>query len=306
VLLVVCPNLGIDRVLQVENFQAAKVQRSRSVLTQPGGKGSNVARVFRQLGGDVVLVGFVGKANGRLIIEPLKRFGIHVDVVAAYSGESRTCTIVCDTASRSHPTVINEETPQIERDARAKLLAKVERWIPKVDGVLTTGSLSTGLRDDFYAEVLDRARRKGKLTAIDATGAVLRLGLLAGPAFIKPNREEFFQLTNGSCAPSVFALAPHTALTFGKAGAVLLRDGECLYAEPPRLSDVNPIGAGDAFCAAYLKYLLKRRPAAECLRVAMAAAASDASTLRPGLVNIPELQSLTSRVELRFLCNSGL
>ena len=300
-LLVVCPNLGIDRVLQVENFQAAKVQRSRSVLTQPGGKGSNVARVFRQLGGDVVLVGFVGRANPHLIRRPLEHFGVHVDVVAAYPGESRTCTIVCDIGSRAHPTVINEETPLIEPEASAKLLTKVERWIPKVDGVLTTGSLSTGLPEDFYAQILDRARREKKFTAIDATGSVLRSGLLAGPDFIKPNREEFFQLTNGSTPPSVFALAPHTALTFGRAGAVLVHRGRCLYAGPPQLFDTNPIGAGDAFSAAYLKYLLQQRPAAECLQFAMAAAASDASTLRPGFVDIPQLQSLTARVALRFL-----
>jgi len=301
VLLVVAPNLAIDRILQVQNFQPTKVQRSRSVLTQPGGKGSNVARVFRQLGGDVVLLGFVGRASAALIRQPLQRFGIHVDVVAAYSGESRTCTILCDTQSLAHPTVINEETPQVDSDACDKLLAKVRRWIRKVDGVLTTGSLPTGLPGDLYARILEYARMKGKLTAIDATGAVLRAGLLARPAFMKPNQEEFFHLTNGSGASSVVMLAPHTALTLGKAGAVLVQQGRCVYARPPQLFDANPIGAGDAFVAAYLRCLLNRRPAAECLRLAMAAAASDAATLRPGFVDIPQVQSLAPRVELRFL-----
>ena len=300
-LLVVCPNLGIDRVLQVENFQATKVQRSSSVLTQPGGKGSNVARVFRQLGGEVVLLGFVGRANAKLIRQPLQHFGIHVDVIPAYGGESRTCTIVCDTESSSHPTVINEETPKIDQDAGSKLLAKVQQWIPKIDGVLTTGSLSTGLPDDFYAQILDLGRRRGKLTAIDATGSALRSGLLGRPTFMKPNREEFLQLTTGACVPRIVALPPHTALTFGKAGAVLLHQGQCLYASPPRLFDTNPIGAGDAFCAAYLKYLLDRRPAAECLQFAVAAAASDAATLRPGFVDVSDVHSLAPKVELRFL-----
>jgi tagatose 6-phosphate kinase len=306
VLLVVCPNLGIDRVLQVDDFQAAKVQRSRSVLTQPGGKGSNVARVFRQLGGGVVLLGFVGRANAHLIREPLERFGIHVEVVTAFGAESRTCTIVCDTESQSHPTVINEETPQIERGASAKLLAKVEHWIPRVDGVLTTGSLSTGLPQDFYAQILDRGRRHGKLTAIDATGGALRSGLLAGPTFTKPNREEFFQLTNGSSTPSVHALAPHTVITFGRAGAVLVHEGQCVYAAPPQVFDTNPIGAGDAFCAAYLKYLLHRRSAEECFQFAIAAAASDAATLRPGFIDVSQVHSLTARVELRFLGRGDL
>src|SRR5207247_2334328 len=156
------------------------------------------ARVFRQLGGDVVLVGFVGRGAGSVVSEPLRRLGIHIDSVAAYDGPNRTCTIICDPQLTSHPTVINEESPQIDPGARAKLLNKIDRWIPRVDGVLTTGSLSTGLPDELYAGILDRARSKGKITAIDAAGSALRLGLLARPVFMKPNTEEFSQLTRKS------------------------------------------------------------------------------------------------------------
>src|SRR5262245_12608866 len=215
-LLVVCPNLAIDRVLEVEGFEAAKVQRSRSVVTQPGGKGSNVARVFRQLGGDVVLVGFLGATNASLIRRPLEELGIEVDAVVAYPGDSRTCTIVCDPKSRSHPTVINEESPQIDPGANEKLLAKVRRWLPHVRAVLTTGSLSTGLPDDFYARILEFARIRGKLTGIDAAGTVLAKGLQAQPEFMKPNKEEFDRLTRSANGP--LSLARHTALTFGPAG----------------------------------------------------------------------------------------
>src|SRR5262245_56949472 len=105
-LLVVCPNLALDRILTVDNFQAATVQRARAVVVQPGGKGSNVARVFRQLGGRVVLAGFVGRENGRAISRPLRESGIHVEAVPAFAHESRTCTIVCDSKAGSHPTVI--------------------------------------------------------------------------------------------------------------------------------------------------------------------------------------------------------
>jgi tagatose 6-phosphate kinase len=302
VLLVVCPNLAIDRILEVDNFQVEKVQRTRSVLTQPGGKGSNVARVFRQLGGDVVLLGFAGSVNPQKIREPLRRFGIHAEVVIGYEGESRTCTVVCDPISHAHPTVVNEETPRLDDGAAGKLLSKVRRWISRVDGVLTTGSLSTGLPDDFYAKILDEARLRGKLTAIDASGAVLRAGLLAHPVFMKPNTEEFFRLTRGSssAAPALVRLASHSALTFGRAGAVLIHEGRCLFGAPPRVVDTNPIGAGDAFAAGYLKYLLERRSAAECLRFAIAAGACDASTLRPGFLDTSQIQSLAHQVELRF------
>src|SRR5262245_32497276 len=113
-LLVVSPNLAVDRILEVADFRADCVQRSRSVVTQPGGKGSNAARVFRQLGGEVALVGFVGRRNATWIVGPLQRMGIHVDAIEAFEGESRTCTIILDPSSNSHPTVINEESSLIE------------------------------------------------------------------------------------------------------------------------------------------------------------------------------------------------
>jgi fructose-1-phosphate kinase PfkB-like protein len=196
--------------------------------------------------------------------------------------------------------VINEESPAIDRNAAAKLLVKIQRWIPRVDGVLTTGSLSTGLPDHFYAEILDHARNRGKVTAIDAAGTVLRSALTAHPTFIKPNAEEFSAVTRVAGGSSLLMLAPHTALTFGRMGAVIVREGKCLYAAPPRLFDINPIGTGDSFAAGYLRKLLERQLVEHCLRSAMAAAACDAATLRPGFIDISQYRSLASQVELRF------
>jgi 1-phosphofructokinase family hexose kinase len=291
-LLVVCPNLAVDRILQVNHFESGKVQRTGTALTQPGGKGSNVARVFRQLGGEVVLTGFVGRRNGDQIIEPLRRIGVQVDAVAGFEGDSRTCTIICDPTSAAHPTVINEESPAIERWAAASLLSVVEKWIGRVDAVLTTGSLSHGLSDHFYAEVLDRARSRGRLTALDATGPALRFGLLTRPSFMKPNAEEF----HGLIAESSFSfIAEHTALTFGTAGAALIHGEECLYEIPPRIFDINPIGSGDAFTAAYLHALMRGSKARDCLRFAVAAAACDAGTLRPGFIDPRTINGLVGK-----------
>jgi 1-phosphofructokinase family hexose kinase len=300
-LLVVCPNLAIDRILQVDHLTRGTVQRSRQAVVQPGGKGSNVARVFRQLGGDVVLIGFVGSRNGECVVEPLQRTGIHVDVIEAYQ-ETRTCTIVCDTKADIHPTVINEESPVVGPAGVAALLKKVERWIPRVDGVLTTGSLSMGVPVDLYAEVLDRARERGKITAIDATGGALRIGLGVRPTFMKPNTAEMRELFESS---AISLLAAHTVLTFGKTGAVVLHEGQCLYAPPPRVFTSNPVGAGDAFNAGYLKSLLERRSGEDCFRLALAAAASDAGTLRPGWIDPAQVAKLATEVEPRFTATAS-
>jgi 1-phosphofructokinase family hexose kinase len=295
-LLVVCPNLAVDRILQVENFQPNEVQRSRSVIVQPGGKGANVARVFRQMSGQVVLVGFAGRQNRRWLVEELTAVGVRVDPVEAFE-TNRTCTIICDSRPGLHPAVINEESPGVEASAAARLLEKVARWVPRAEGVLTTGSLPQGLPADFYAAVIDFARSRGKLTAIDATGSALRSGLRARPEFMKPNTAELRELLAGS---TISMLAAHTAFTFGTAGAALLHEGKCIYGPPPRIFDVNPVGAGDSFVAGYLKSLLQGDPPSSCLRRGMAAAACDSGTLRPGYITRPAVDRLSAQVELRF------
>jgi tagatose 6-phosphate kinase len=241
----------------------------------------------------------VGRGNMRRITEPLRHIGVQVDVVPAFARDSRTCTIICDPVSANHPTVINEEGSEVEAGSEAKLLAKVEKWMPHVDTVLTTGSLPSNVSAGLYAQIIDGARLKGKITGLDATGLALRMGLLARPSFIKPNSSEFYQLIHGA-GSGVLMLPPHTAVTIGEAGALVIHEGRCMYASPPQLFDANPIGAGDAFVAGYLKYLGGRADATECLKFAMAAAASDASTLRPGFVDRSQVERLVSKVVPRF------
>jgi 1-phosphofructokinase family hexose kinase len=306
-LLVVSPNLAIDRILEVDGFRSSAVQRSRQVRTQPGGKGSNVARVFRQLGGDVILTGFVGRRNGSWIVEPLRSLGVRVDTIEGYSGESRTCTIICDTSTRDHPTVINEESPEIEANAKNRLLETIEAWLPRVRAIIVTGSLSRGLDQTFYRDVLARARSRGLYSVIDATGAALCEGLQAEPSLLKVNLEEA-RATFGdlSSDPREAAehlirqpkLRPHTIITFGEKGALLVRDGSVLFASPPQTFHVNPIGAGDTFAAAFVNAILAEKSPEDALLFATAAAASDANTIEPGNVVVEEVRSLLGRVTL--------
>jgi fructose-1-phosphate kinase PfkB-like protein len=114
---------------------------------------------------------------------------------------------------------------------------------------------------------------------------------------MKPNVDEFRQLTNGA---ALSPIATHTALTLGKAGAFLIHDGRCIQALPPRIYDINPIGAGDAFTAGYLKGLMNGAAAEDCLRTAMAAACADVATIRPGFVERRAVESLQKEVEFRY------
>lgn len=299
-LLVVAPNLAVDRILEVDGFRPSAVQRSLSAFSQPGGKGSNVARVFRQLGGDVVLAGLVGERNAAQIVEPLKAMGVHVEAIQAFPGESRTCTIIRD-LSGAHPTVINEESSQIQPGIQKDFVTLIDRWLPQAAAVLVTGSLSSGLPQDFYRLVLDRARVLGIPAMIDATGPILREGLRGKPAILKANvLEAATVLESIGATPRDVArrlkgkpgLPAQTLVTFGSEGAVFVEGGKAWFCTAPPVPPVNPIGAGDSFAAGYLKACIDGTPHPEALRVATAVAAADVTTLRPGWIAGEDLVSL--------------
>src|SRR5689334_18304069 len=137
-LLVVSPNLATDRIVEVEQLRVGEVQRSRTILSQPGGKGSNAARVFRQLGGEVVLLGFTGRRNSDWISGPLRQMGIHIEAVDGHDGETRVCTTILERQSNRHPTVINEESRPIEPQAFEALDRRLDELLEGARFVLVT------------------------------------------------------------------------------------------------------------------------------------------------------------------------
>jgi 1-phosphofructokinase family hexose kinase len=307
-LLIVCPNLAMDRILEVPNFRTTIVQRSVQTTTQPGGKGINAARVFRELGGEVVLTGFVGRDCSAQIAESLKKIDIQYDAVEAFP-ETRVCTLILD--GRNHPTVINEESMDVDSHAAELLLNVVDKWMPRAAAVLGTGSLSRGLSNDFFRYVLERARSVGKFTALDTTGPALAEGVQAKPGFLKLNAPEFAQFS-GVSSPRTESvrdylrkfgsdLAHHTAITFGEVGAILHVNGQLWQAAPPQVFTANPIGAGDAFAAGYLHEFLASGDAERSFRCGLAAGASDANSFRPGEVNASEIRILEREVHVEQL-----
>ena len=173
------------------------------------------------------MTGFVGRDCSARIAESLNKSDIQFDAVEAFP-ETRVCTLILD--GKNHPTVINEESMDVDSHAAELLLNVVDKWMPRAAAVLGTGSLSRGLSNDFFRYVLERARSVGKFTALDTTGPALAEGVQAKPGFLKLNAPEFAQFS-GVSSPRTESvrdylrkfgsdLAHHTAITFGEVGAI--------------------------------------------------------------------------------------
>jgi 1-phosphofructokinase len=71
-IITVTMNPAIDKTVDIEAFNYGGLNRISSVVLDPGGKGINVSKTIRHLGGKTVATGFLGGTGGVIIKNALK------------------------------------------------------------------------------------------------------------------------------------------------------------------------------------------------------------------------------------------
>ena len=75
-------NAALDRTQRIEHpLVVGKLNRATSSHLEPGGKGINVSRAIKALGGNSVALGFCAGTNGRIMKDMLTAADIHHDFV---------------------------------------------------------------------------------------------------------------------------------------------------------------------------------------------------------------------------------
>jgi 1-phosphofructokinase family hexose kinase len=275
-MLVVTPNLCIDRTHRVDRFDAGTVNRPRSVDVAAGGKGVNVARALRDLGGPATVLGFRMAEGGAQLEGLLRAEGIEPDLVDA-PGALRSAIVIVEDSGRA--TVLNEPGPTLDASHRDALLDRVAQRLDATGSpiVIGSGSLPPGLPADTYGQLCTTARARHALVIVDAARDALAAALAAEPDLVTPNLAEAESMATGVVVESSehaedraeiqdrawtaartlrAAGARRVVVTAGVHGAGYAdADGEQWF-DAPTVALVNPIGAGDAFVAGVAQHLL--------------------------------------------------
>src|SRR5262249_13162354 len=111
VIVTVTLNAAFARTITVPNFQRGQRHRARAGLPLAGGRGLNVSRALKLMGGPVIATGLAGGQAGMRIVERRTGEAILNDFVRI-EGESRTTTAVVDPTSNTY-TEINEWGPEV-------------------------------------------------------------------------------------------------------------------------------------------------------------------------------------------------
>ena len=307
-MLAVGANLALDRTLHLAVLVPGHVQRPRSAEATAGGKAVNVCRAAQAHGVRPRLVANLPGRLGDYVGDLLDLEGHDVRRVTT-AGEARSAIIVIEDGGRA--TVLNEPGPELVPEHRAALLRAVDEEARGHRVAVMSGSLPPGATDGLYADLVDAAHRRGAVVVLDAARRPLRDALAAGPDVVTPNLAEARAVLTGAGDESVEpegegvvddAVEAAIALRAAGAKAALVTAGRhgvggadaegTFWVTAPRVPEVNPIGAGDAFAAGLAAGLERGEGLREAALRAVATGAASVATPLAGQVDAALLQVL--------------
>jgi tagatose 6-phosphate kinase len=308
---VVAPNTAIDSYYELPELAVGEVNRATTVLHTAGGKGNNMARAVKMLGGRVLSLGIVGGSGGQFIVNELQREGIPSDMVWAAHETRRTSTIPVPTLRQS--TVVLENGVPVGDEARGALTDKVLSNAAKAPFLTLTGSLPPDFPDDYYATLIDKLKTLPVRVAVDCSGKLLELATKACPSIVKVNVSEFCS-TFGIAAWSWQAAAARAddlgidivIVTDGIHGAyVFSRECESFRVVTTVETLVNTTGAGDTFMAGLLVAINRGAPLEQASRLASSAAAASLQHIGSGFLDKKMAAHYLKQTQVEVLNRAG-
>ena len=303
----ICLNPALDRTVTVDQLVPGYVNRIRSVRTDVGGKGVNVAVVCRRLGLDAQVIGCAGvdgyaKLRAKAAAE---RIGCEFQTV---EGAIRVNTKVV-ALDGSGVTELNE--PGVSLTAE-DLDLFFDMAVDKCRGsnyVVLTGSLPPGCTPGIYRslmELIGPAR-----CILDASGLALREGVKAKPFLIKPNHHELaatlgrelhtLEDIRQAAQTFVDAGVRHVVVSLGGDGALYAGEDGCCHIPAIPAEVRSTVGAGDAMVGGLLYGMVKHGTIREGLRAGIAAGTASVMTEGTQLIIPDDFLRLIPQVRIQEL-----
>lgn len=259
-------NPSVDRTVEVETLARGEVMRALSVRVDPGGKGINVARALATHGFASCAVITCGGAEGEHLLALLRETGIDV-VPVPIAGSIRSNITVVEPDGTT--TKFNEPGASLTGDEQSAVfsavrtaLASVPRDLTAATWLVASGSLPPGAPESLYADLIREVAGSGARVVVDTSGPALEAVLAAGPALVKPNREELAAVTGRQLATIDDVVEAAKVLrecgagavlaSLGADGAVLVDADGALHGRTPAAVPMSSVGAGDAMLAGFL------------------------------------------------------
>jgi 1-phosphofructokinase family hexose kinase len=305
-ILCLTPNPAIDRTLILPSLVLGSVQRAERVIAAAGGKGLNVARAIRILGGESWCMGFAGGHNGRLLADLAQNDGLHSSWTWIDS-ETRTCIILV--SQNGGVTEIDEPGLPVSKSDWKRLQQDVYNQISSANLVCVSGSLPPLSSADDLQALLSMLVDTGKQVWVDTSGTALDTVLTCPGICIKVNGDEIgrslaFEVKDVPSAKRALMMlgkrGPTTyVITLGAAGALLATNEGRWYAQGPRVTVVSTVGSGDSFLGGFVNALDNGRDYPDALCDAVAAGTANTLSAGGGQFAFQEFKELRKQIQIQ-------
>ena len=306
-ILTVTLNPSVDKILEVPDFHAGKLNTIDEVSTQPGGKGVNVAIMLRSLGHDVVAAGFAGSGPGRMVQNSLRDLGI-TTAFTLVEEKTRTNYIILD-KNAGVITQIRQDGPQITPYDLEQFRRTYERLITTADIVLIAGSLPPGAEPSFCAELVRLATHRNIRVALNIREPIMAASMPAGPFLAEPDLRNVdsygpYDLTDHDQRVAlVREIGQDASIAVVHAGgeALLVAENEAYSISIPACGLLGRIRLDDALTAGMIDAVMSGGAIADVGREGVAGALAAAASPTGRFASRDDIDACTSQVEVKPL-----
>jgi 1-phosphofructokinase family hexose kinase len=302
-------NPSIDQHIIIDRLVKDDAIRAKDISREPGGKGINVSRVVKELGGQTKAFAIIGGCAGYMMRDLLDRNRIDFGVIEII-GETRINVIVTDLSDRTQ-TRISMAGPCIGIENIRDFIKLIDEAKPAPSFWVLGGSLPPGAPKDTYKRIIKHLREKGQRCILDADGDALRLGIEGVPYLIKPNEFEFERLLNKPITSDNNIIEASKELcsrgieivivSLGARGAIIVTKEEAFKFESPKVEVRSKVGAGDSLIGGLLVALERGLSLKEAGRYAVAAGTAAVITEGTKLCLRKDVERLIDAVKIQSL-----
>jgi 6-phosphofructokinase 2 len=278
-------NPSLDRTIDVEEFIYDDVNTIVEEKEYVSGKGIDVSRVIKELGGQSIALGIVGGYSGLELEGRLVNEGVLCDFTRV-NAETRT-NIIIHQRKKKMQTFLSTPGPHVSPLETATIFNKLKD-LPRGSHLVISGSLPPDMSETFFAQIITTVRDKDISVFLDTDGETLKNGVQARPYLIKPNIHEFNRLAEKNmkdveelcrAAEPYLEFIDRVVISAGARGAVGVSRQERYHVVPPKVNVKSSMGAGDSLLAGFIFALNEGASFKDAL--ALGVACGTAATLNP-------------------------
>lgn len=288
-------NPALDYVIQVNHFQAGKINRNSKETIVYGGKGINVSCVLNELEIQSTALGYIAGFTGKALSSGLENMGIISNFIEVEEGMTRINVKM----KSDEETEINGMGPTITAEDFEKLLCQAKQ-LKEGDTIIIAGSIPSCMQSDTYERILSVLDPKVNIV-VDAEKDLLLKILKFKPFLIKPNNIELGDMfgvviqSDEEIVKYAKALqeqgAKNVLVSMAKDGAILVDENGGIHKMGvAKGTVVNSVGAGDSMVAGFIAGCIKQNDYDYALK--LGTACGGATAFNSGLATAQQINEV--------------